>query len=149
MARKGTIKYAENNLTPEQYAAWLAMPVKLSKKQLIAGELPPEGDPSADAPREKKPSRKAEEKDDEEEYDLVGGITLAAANHGAGGADDGIGVAEVVDLQAALIAFWECMDKSSKERAFEHQVIIDLLEDEPEVPEGEEGEGDEDESETE
>lgn len=41
MAKKSTIAFAEKTLTPEQFAAWQAMPVKLSKSQLKAGELPP------------------------------------------------------------------------------------------------------------
>jgi hypothetical protein len=47
MPRKGTIKYAQENLTPAQFAAWEAMPVKLSKKQLQAGDLPPMEKPSS------------------------------------------------------------------------------------------------------
>lgn len=44
MARQGTIKYAKENLTPEEFAAWESMPVKLSKKQLQAGERPTVGE---------------------------------------------------------------------------------------------------------
>jgi hypothetical protein len=53
MAKASTIKYAQENLSPEEFAAWEAMPTKLSKAQLKAGERPPMG--------EAKPAAKAKE----------------------------------------------------------------------------------------
>lgn len=41
MARKSTILHAQANLTAAQFAVYMQMPCKLSKTQLLAGELPP------------------------------------------------------------------------------------------------------------
>jgi hypothetical protein len=40
MARKSTVAYAKAVLTPAQFRAWKAMPVKLSKSEIMAGKRP-------------------------------------------------------------------------------------------------------------
>lgn len=129
MARKGTIAFAEKTLTPEEFAAWLALPVKLSKKQLETGEKPPKaGKPhlklerEPDAP-ESRPD--APESRLDRQRDLIGEITQAAMNHGA---DEGNPDDEIGDLQAALSVLWECMGAKAREKACANEELSDFLE---------------------
>jgi hypothetical protein len=147
MPKASTIKYAKENLTSAEFAAWESMPVKLSKKQMKAGERPPGFAPAE--PVEAKPKAvcaeggceatvpggvkgmahckaHASQPEDEDTEGFVDALLVAAGNHAEKSDDDDH---EVGDLIVVINVFWKCMSKKARLAATNNDDLQQLLAD--------------------